>query len=129
MVTIAVDAARSSKSYTDNLTSRSGPIGDNPDDAHPDVHRSKVRPAAIATWRFGEIAVDAAKDLLEDGATALDALEAGTWYRATCGDRISPTLRAPGMYAYKRELLLVWYCRILAPDENSTAVVLPRAKR
>lgn len=84
---IAVDVARSSKSYMDNLTSRSprqehteeGPIGGNPDAHLADVRRSKVRPAAIATWRFGEIAVDAAKDLLEGGATALDALEAGTY--------------------------------------------------
>lgn len=87
-VVIAVDAARSSKPHKDNLTSRSrrqedteeGPIGGKPDgEHHADVRRSKVRPAAIATWRFGEIAVDAAKDLLEDGATALDALEAGMY--------------------------------------------------
>lgn len=42
------------------------------------VHAVGVRPAAIATWRFGEIAVDAARSLLKDGGTALDALEEGT---------------------------------------------------
>lgn len=87
-VAIAVDAARSSRSHTDNLTSRSrqehteegSRISGNHLDHDADARRSKarVRPAAIATWRFGEIAVDAAKDLLEGGATALDALEAGT---------------------------------------------------
>lgn len=94
-VAIAVDTARSSRSHTDNLTSRSrqehteegSPVGGNHPDPHhrdADARRSKVlvRPAAIATWRFGEIAVDAAKDLLEGGATALDALEAG----ASCLD-------------------------------------------
>lgn len=80
---IAGDVARSSKSHTNNFTSHS-PRQEhtedgrgNPDAHHADVRRSKVRPAAIATWRFGEIAVDAAKDLLAGGATALDALEAG----------------------------------------------------
>lgn len=42
------------------------------------VHGVGARPAAIATWRFGEIAVDAARSLLKDGGTALDALEEGT---------------------------------------------------
>lgn len=37
----------------------------------------RARPTAIATWRFGEIAVAAAKISLENGGTALDALEAG----------------------------------------------------
>ena len=46
-------------------------------DKSDDVRHEKVQPSAIATWMFGEIAVDAAKVLLEDGATALDALEAG----------------------------------------------------
>ena len=34
-------------------------------------------PTAVATWRFGTIAVDAAAAVLEDGGTALDATEAG----------------------------------------------------
>lgn len=38
---------------------------------------AKVRPTAVATWRFGEIAVKHAKVSLGDGGTALDALEAG----------------------------------------------------
>lgn len=42
-----------------------------------DRRKAKVQPTAIATWMFGKIAVDAAKGLLEDGASALDALEAG----------------------------------------------------
>lgn len=36
-----------------------------------------TRPTAIATWRFGSVAVAAAKISLESGGTALDALEAG----------------------------------------------------
>lgn len=36
-----------------------------------------ARRTAIATWRFGSIAVAAAKTSLEGGGTALDALEAG----------------------------------------------------
>ena len=36
-----------------------------------------VQPTAIATWRFGEIAANAAAAVLEDGGTALDATEAG----------------------------------------------------
>jgi len=39
--------------------------------------RSSVQPTAIATWRFGEIAVDAAAAVLQSGGTALDATEAG----------------------------------------------------
>lgn len=34
-------------------------------------------PTAIATWCFGEIAVDAAAAVLQNGGTALDATEAG----------------------------------------------------
>lgn len=45
--------------------------------------RSNAHPTAIATWRFGKIAVDAAADLLQDGRTALDATEAGNLVRAT----------------------------------------------
>lgn len=36
-----------------------------------------VKPTAVATWRFGKIAVDAAAAVLEEGGTALDATEAG----------------------------------------------------
>lgn len=36
-----------------------------------------VQPTAVATWRFGKIAIDAAAAMLEDGGTALDATEAG----------------------------------------------------
>lgn len=39
--------------------------------------RSNAKPTAIATWRFGKIAVDAAADVLQNGGTALDATEAG----------------------------------------------------
>lgn len=81
----AVVAARASRAHNDNLASRPG---QHCDDARGGPSRGrgspegdgrllKVRPAAIATWLFGEIAVDAAKDMLEDGAAALDALEAG----------------------------------------------------
>lgn len=35
------------------------------------------RPVAVATWRFGKEAVDAAMRTLMDGGTALDAVEAG----------------------------------------------------
>ncbi len=38
---------------------------------------SSVQPMAIATWCFGEIAVDAAAAVLQTGGTALDATEAG----------------------------------------------------
>lgn len=38
---------------------------------------SNAQPTAIATWRFGKIAVDAAADVLQNGGTALDATEAG----------------------------------------------------
>lgn len=41
------------------------------------VGPERAQPAAIATWRFGKIAVDAAAAVLEDGGTALDATEAG----------------------------------------------------
>lgn len=67
-----VAGAASSSSSTKNLVAPHRPVAD----GHADDGK-KVRPAAIATWRFGEIAVDAAKSLLEDGASALDALEAG----------------------------------------------------
>lgn len=38
---------------------------------------ARVQPTAVATWRFGKIAVDAAAAVLQDGGTALDATEAG----------------------------------------------------
>lgn len=37
----------------------------------------RTQPTAIATWRFGKIAVDAAAAVLEGCGTALDATEAG----------------------------------------------------
>lgn len=50
--------------------------GHNEDCADNAAH-AHVRPTAIATWRFGAIALEAAKPLLTRGGTALDALEAG----------------------------------------------------
>ncbi|CAN0480546.1 unnamed protein product [Ectocarpus sp. 12 AP-2014] len=47
------------------------------DGAEAEVSSTEVLPAAIATWSFGKIAVDAAAELLADGGTALDATEAG----------------------------------------------------
>lgn len=85
-LSFAVDSRRSSRSL----------IAHGEDEVHKDgagdvgmsgvrdvVHGGGcVRPAAIATWRFGEIAVDAASSLLQDGGTALDALEAGMMLQA-----------------------------------------------
>ena len=49
-----------------------------PTDRRGDKERpSNVQPTAIATWRFGKIAVDAAAAVLQDGGTALDATESG----------------------------------------------------
>lgn len=41
------------------------------------METGKVQPIAVATWRFGKIAVDAAAAVLQDGGNALDATEAG----------------------------------------------------
>lgn len=40
-------------------------------------HRSRRAPITIATWPFGRLATDRAIDALRDGASALDAVEAG----------------------------------------------------
>lgn len=81
VLSFVVGAARNSKSLANNLSSHAnkGHVGSSGDgDSFTRPCTRKVRPTAIATWRFGEIAVAAAKGLLEDGASALDALEAGT---------------------------------------------------
>lgn len=47
----------------------------------------KAQPTAIATWSFGEIAVEAAKECLADRGRAVDALEAGTVLTPSLGNR------------------------------------------
>lgn len=77
----AVSAARTSKSGLGGMSNRGGhEHGEEDIKSAPgsvEGYCSKVCPAAIATWRFGELAVEAAKGPLENGATALDAVEAG----------------------------------------------------
>ncbi|CAM9121842.1 unnamed protein product, partial [Ectocarpus fasciculatus] len=63
----------SSSSSRSSSRSSGGPR----DGAEAEGSSTEVLPAAIATWRFGKIAVDAAAELLADGGTALDATEAG----------------------------------------------------
>eukprot|EP00752_Nemacystus_decipiens_P001486 g1460.t1 len=45
--------------------------------SRPAERKTGPQATAIATWRFGKIAVDAAAAVLEDGGSALDATEAG----------------------------------------------------
>lgn len=71
-VTSARNSGRTSSSSSSNRSS-----GRPLDGAEAEVSSTEVLPAAIATWRFGKIAVDAAAELLADGGTALDATEAG----------------------------------------------------
>lgn len=72
----AVSSSRSkSKLFSESSTLHHQKDGEG--NVRDDWRKTKVQPTAIATWMFGKIAVDAAKGLLEDGASALDALEAG----------------------------------------------------
>eukprot|EP00611_Tribonema_gayanum_P001238 TRINITY_DN1090_c0_g2_i2.p1 TRINITY_DN1090_c0_g2~~TRINITY_DN1090_c0_g2_i2.p1 ORF type:complete len:327 (-),score=85.10 TRINITY_DN1090_c0_g2_i2:1131-2039(-) len=41
------------------------------------VHAERTQPVAVATWKFGLLAVNAAAPLLSSGGSALDAVEAG----------------------------------------------------
>lgn len=56
--------------------------GETGQDGGEDV-QTNPQPTAIATWRFGKIAVDAAAALLQNGGTALDATEAGDLVRTS----------------------------------------------
>ncbi|CAN0577394.1 unnamed protein product, partial [Ectocarpus sp. 12 AP-2014] len=87
VVSAAVTSARNSRRNTASSSSSSGGGcgGDSTsrsrrrprDGVEAEVSSTEVLPAAMATWSFGKIAVDAAAELLADGGTALDATEAG----------------------------------------------------
>ncbi|CAM9175978.1 unnamed protein product [Ectocarpus sp. 6 AP-2014] len=88
VVSAAVTSARNSRRNTASSSSSSGGGGGGGgstsrsrgrprDGVEAEVSSTEVLPAAIATWSFGKIAVDAAAELLADGGTALDATEAG----------------------------------------------------
>lgn len=63
VISVAARSARNSR-FRDGKEVRPGSSND-------------VKPTAIVTWNFGEIAVLAAATLLEDGSSAVDATEAG----------------------------------------------------